>query len=156
MDSQKLWKYSSEEQEKLAELLISLEKAALDKWFKGDISGYLDLWSKNSFTYFDGTISKRIEDHNGIEKHLEHLKGKLFAEKYDFVEPRIQFCNGNDMGILTYQLFSNTNLDNDMKYNCIEVFQKEKDGNWKVVHSTWSWIKPMEKDFEKLKKNINK
>ena len=36
-------------------------------------------------------------------------------------------------------------------YNCIEVFQKEDDGVWRVVHSTWSVIKPMEKDFSKLK-----
>lgn len=45
--------YSTEEQA-LANYLIGLEKAALDRWFNGDTSGYRELWSKHSFTYFDG------------------------------------------------------------------------------------------------------
>ncbi len=57
---------------------------------------------------------------------------------------------GLDMAVLTYQLFSKTNLI-DMEYNCIEVFQKEEDGEWHVIHSTWSILRPMEKDFSKLK-----
>lgn len=28
----------------------------LDKWFKGDTSGYEQLWSKRSFTYFDAVV----------------------------------------------------------------------------------------------------
>ena len=44
--------YKNEEEEKLAEKLISMEKAALKKWFTGDSSGYRDLWSKNNFIFF--------------------------------------------------------------------------------------------------------
>ena len=31
-----------------------------------------------------------------------------------------------------------------MAYNCIEVYQKETDGIWRVIHSTWSFIRPMD------------
>jgi len=40
MSSESKWKYNSEEEKKLAEHIISLEKAALEKWCKGDTSNY--------------------------------------------------------------------------------------------------------------------
>ena len=63
----------------------------------------------------------------------------MHSDKYEIVDPRVQF--GVDMGILTYQLFADTNFVY-MEYNVIEVFQKESDGVWRVVHSTWDKIKP--------------
>lgn len=47
-------------------------------------------------------------------------------------------------------LFADTNLI-DMEYNCIEVYQKEEDGVWRVIHSTWSFIRSMEKRFKEEK-----
>lgn len=55
MEQQKvaaIWQYNSEEEYRLAEYIIGLEKAALNKWFKGDTSGYEQLWSKHSFFLF--------------------------------------------------------------------------------------------------------
>ena len=89
-------------------------------------------------------MSKQICD--WLDKNLE---GKMHAEKYDIVDPRVQF--GVDMGILTYQLFADTNFIK-MEYNVIEVFQKESDSVWRVVHSTWDKIRPYGKDH-KIKEN---
>lgn len=136
------------EERALAQHIICLEKAALDKWFKGDTSGYEELWSKRSFTYFDGVVTERVDDHAIIAAFLRTIDGKLFADNYDFRSPRVQF--GTDMAVLTYQLFANTTLI-DMAYNCIEVYQKEADGEWHVIHSTWSFIRPMDMDFGKAK-----
>ncbi len=134
--------YSSEERV-LADHLIGLEKAALEKWFKGDTSGYERLWSTRSFTYFDAVVTERVDDHETIKKFLDSIRGKLFAENFEFRSPRVQAVK--DMAVLTYQLFSKTNLI-DMEYNVVEVFQKE--GNeWRVIHSTWSFIRPMDKKF---------
>lgn len=135
----------TEEEHKLAEHIIGLEKAALDKWFNGDTSGYEQLWSKRSFTYFDAVVEKRVDDHATIAEFLKTIDGKLFADSYDFRNPRVQA--GKDMAVLTYQLFAKTTLI-DMEYNCIEVYQKEED-EWRVIHSTWSFIRPMEKSFGK-------
>lgn len=139
--------YTAEER-KLAEHIIGLEKAALDKWFNGDTSGYEQLWSKHSFTYFDAVVEKRVDDHAAIAEFLKTIDGKLHADSYDFRDPRVQI--GKDMAVLTYQLFADTNLI-DMEYNCIEVYQKEEDGVWRVIHSTWSFIRPMEKRFKEEK-----
>ena len=135
--------YTKEERQ-LAEHIIELEKSALDKWFNGDISGYEELWSKNSFTYFDAVVTERVDDHATIAKFLETIKGKLFADSYDFRSPRVQI--GQDMAVLTFQIFAKTTLI-DMEYNCIEVYQKEEDDQWRVIHSTWSFIRPMDKKF---------
>lgn len=136
-------------QQELANHIISLEKAALNKWFKGDTSGYRGIWSKNNFSYFDGNFSTRVDDYATIEKFvLENVENKLFAESYDFKNPRVQFTQ--DTALLTYQLFAKTSLIN-MQYNCVELFQKEETGEWKVIHSTWSFIRPMDMDFGVLK-----
>ena len=65
-------------------------------------------------------------------------------------KPAEQF--GKDMAVLTYQLFAKTTLI-DMQYNCIEVFQKESD-DWHVIHSTWSFIRPMDMDFSAIKEVV--
>lgn len=139
------------EQRELAAHIIGLEKAALDRWFKGDTSGYEQLWSKRSFTYFDGVVTERVDNHATIAAYLKTIDGKLFAQSYDFHAPRVQF--GEDMAVLTYQLFADTSLI-DMKYNCIEVYQKEKDGQWRVIHSTWSFLRPMDMNFGQAKEVV--
>lgn len=145
-----MW-YKNKEEQYLAEHIIGLEKAALDKWLNGDTSGYEQLWSKHSFSYFDAIVIKRIDDHTTISDFLKTIDGKLFADSYKFCFPRVQL--GKDMAVLTYQLFAKTTLI-DMEYNCIEVFQQESDGEWRVIHSTWSFIRPMEKDFSKTKEIV--
>ncbi|MFC6293773.1 nuclear transport factor 2 family protein [Lactiplantibacillus daoliensis] len=133
------------ENEALTKKIISLEKGALDKWFKGDTSGYLDIWSKDNFSYFDSFKAQRIDDYAQIKQFvLANVEGKLFADSYNFKAPRVQASE--DMAVLTYQLFADTSL-NEMRYNCIEVYQRENDA-WKVIHSTWSFIRPMDMTFE--------
>jgi len=128
--------------------IITLEKDALNKWFKGDTSGYLNLWSQKNFTYFDSFKDHRVDTYEEIKKFvLGNVEGKLFADTYNFKDPRVQV--NSDTAILTYQLFAETSL-NDMRYNCIEIYQREGD-DWKVVHSTWSIIRPMDVSLDAKK-----
>ena len=128
--------------------IITLEKDALNKWFKGDTSGYLNLWSQKNFTYFDSFMDHRVDTYEEIKKFvLGNVEGKLFADTYNFKDSRVQV--NSDTAILTYQLFAETSL-NDMRYNCIEIYQREGD-DWKVVHSTWSIIRPMDVNFDAKK-----
>ncbi|RIY31204.1 hypothetical protein CKF54_07240 [Psittacicella hinzii] len=147
--SDKVFTYT-EEQQKIVDHIIKLEKDALDLWFKGDTSGYREIWSQKSFSYYDANTTERIDTYEDICKFLDSVHGKLFADSYDFVDPRVQF--GQDIAILTYQLFSKTNLIN-MQYNVIEIFQKEED-DWKVIHSTWAFIRPRYFDFSSIKKLV--
>lgn len=44
-----------------AKHIWELEKEALALWFNGRTSGYNNLWSRHSFSYFDGVVEKRID-----------------------------------------------------------------------------------------------
>lgn len=145
--------YADKEHETLAQHIIGLEKSALDRWFNGDTSGYNQLWSRRDFSYFDAVVTKRIDSHEEIENVLAAIEGKLFADSYDFCNPRVQFSDDMSMGVLTYQLYAKTTLI-DMAYNCIEVYHKESDGQWHVVHSTWSFIRPMDMNFGKAEEVV--
>lgn len=146
-----VWQHKNQQEKQLAEHIIGLEESALEKWFKGDTSGYAELWSKRSFTYFDAMETKRLEDFASMADLFGRVEGKLSAKSYEIRNPRLQ--PGIDMAVLTYQLFAKTNLI-DIDYNCIEVFQKEEDGAWRAIHSTWSIIRPMEIDFGKFKEIV--
>lgn len=132
---------ATEEEQALAARLVDKEKAALDKWFRGDVSGYADLWSKRSFSYFDAVVKERVDSPEEIRNFLKAIEGRRFAVGYEMRAPRVQLSQ--DMAVLTYQLFADTSLMK-MAYNCIEVFRREGDGEWRVVHSTWSCIRPMD------------
>lgn len=115
------------------------------------MSGYLDLWSKDNFTYFDVNCAKRIDDWQQIADFMnKNVAGKMHADSYDFHNPRVQF--GKDMAVLTYQLHADTNMI-EMHYNVIEVFQKTEDG-WHVIHSTWDLIQPFSPNVKRLKTNV--
>lgn len=96
------------EAEKTAVHIVALEKAALDKWFSGDTSGYANLWSQRSFSYFDAVGRTRVDSHATITAFLETIEGKLFAENYDFRDPRVQLSA--DMAVLAFQLFAKSTL----------------------------------------------
>ena len=149
--TKKIWSYKNDEEKQIAEHIIGLEEAALEKWFRGDTSGYAELWSKNSFTYFDAVVTERVEQLADMASLFDRVEGNLNAKSYEVRVPRVQL--GKDMAVLTYQLFAKTNLI-DMEYNCIEVFQKEDDGEWYAIHSTWSIIRPMDKDFSVFKEIV--
>lgn len=74
------------EAERIAGHIAGLEKAALDRWFAGDTPVYADLWSKDSFSYFDAVVKERIDSHAEIMEFLAAIDGKLFADGYEFRE----------------------------------------------------------------------
>ncbi len=70
------------ESQKLAEHLIALGRTTLDKWVKGDTSGYRDLWSKCAFSYFDGVKDNRVDTYAEISATLGPMEGVLHADSY--------------------------------------------------------------------------
>lgn len=145
--------YKNTEEQQLANYIINLEKSALDRFLHGDMSGYRDLWSKHSFTYYDALTLKRVEKFSEMEDFLNELEGNLDSSECRFVSPRVQF--GKDMVVLTFQLFAKVNTSiKSIEYNVVEVFQKEDNGEWHVIHSTWSFIRPIDKDFSKMKEQV--
>ena len=130
----------TEEQRKIARELIDIEIDALNRFYKGDSSGYAKLWSKTNFTYFDANTFVRTDTYEEIYDFLiNRVEGKVNIEHYEFVAPRVQFAG--DMAILTYHLPHDEN-PGSKHYNVIEIFQKDEQDEWKVIHSTWEGLDP--------------
>lgn len=124
--------------ENLAAEIISLEKAALEKWNHGDPSGYLDIYSKQ-ITYFDPYQEKRLDGWDTMEKFYESLRGKIKVDRYEMLNPVVQATQ--KMAVLSYNLISYSGAE-IYKWNCTEVYQLEENNEWKILHNHWSLTDP--------------
>lgn len=118
--------------------IIALEKNALQKWIEGDASGYLDLYAEDA-SYFDPFWDKRLEGHKEMENFYENFVG-VFLSSYEMKRPMV--CVTDQMAVLSYELVVNSgNISHN--WNCSEVYMLQEDGGWKIVHSHWSFYRPM-------------
>jgi ketosteroid isomerase-like protein len=123
----------------LAETIIALETVALDAWHNGDPSPYLDLYSKDCFTYFDPVHEERLDGWDKINELYESLRGKVTMDKFEIINPVVQSTDA--MAVLTYNLHSYSG-ETLWKENCTEVYRLEGNDEWKIIHSHWSLTKP--------------
>jgi ketosteroid isomerase-like protein len=125
------------------ETIIGLERAALDRWGKGDPDGYLSIMAPD-VTYFDPTTDARVDGKERLKTMLDAIRGKISIERAEFVNPAV--VGQDDVAILTFNLISHGGQfaggpKNDARWNCTEVYRRI-DGTWKIVHSHWSYTKP--------------
>ena len=129
---------ASAEESEISKKIIALEKAALDRWMNGDVYGYLELYA-GDVTYFDPMLEKRLDGLKELTKLYEPWQGKAKASSYEMIAPEVQA--DKNTAVLTFNLISSVG-DTIYKWNCTEVYRKEKGGEWKIVHSHWSCTKP--------------
>jgi len=123
--------------------IIALERAALNRWGKGDPKGYYDLMAAGE-TYFDPTTAKRIDGVEALGAHIAPFAGKIAIDHYDMIDPKVQ--HDGDVAVLTFNLVESgariAGVDQGtQRWNSTEVFQRI-DGTWKIIHSHWSYVKP--------------
>jgi ketosteroid isomerase-like protein len=122
--------------------IIALERAALDRWGKGDPKGYYEIMASEE-TYFDPTTAKRVDGFEALKAHIAPFDGKIAIDRYEMIDPKVQ-REGN-VAILTFNLDDSgariAGVDQGTQHwNSTEVFRRI-DGNWKIVHSHWSYVK---------------
>jgi uncharacterized protein (TIGR02246 family) len=123
--------------------IIGLERAALERWGKGDPQGFLDIMSRDE-TYFDPITEKRIDGREGMKTFFAPFAGTISIERVEIVDPKVQRLG--DLAVLTFNLNDyGAQLAGGPKttarWNSTEVYQRIN-GSWKIVHSHWSYIKP--------------
>lgn len=125
-----------------AQKIIALERAALDRWGKGDPKGYLAIYAPE-ITYFDPYTASRLDGYPAIEALYLSITGKVQVERFDMNNPKVQ--RAGDMAVLTFNLVSHIRRPNGERasvgWNSTEVYQRSS-GTWKMVHSHWSYTKP--------------
>jgi ketosteroid isomerase-like protein len=128
----------SQNDDAVSKKIIALEKAALDRWSNGDVYGYLEL-SASDVVYFDPYLDKRVDGLENLAELYKPLQGKIHASEYEMIDPKVQAVE--NMAVLTFN-FKSKEGEKEYRWNCTEVYRKEKDGGWKIIQTHWSYTQP--------------
>jgi len=121
----------------IATKIVALERAALDRWGKGDPDGFLEI-NAQDVTYFDPFLDRRLDGLAALTAWYDQIRGKIKIDRDEIVNPRVLVIG--DAAILTMQYVSRGS-EGAMHWNCTEVYQRFG-AEWKIVHSHWSFTKP--------------
>jgi len=123
--------------------IIARERAALDRWGRGDPDGYLELYA-DDVTYFDPMQEKRLDGRAALRAMLAPIRGLVHIARYDMIDPKVQ--RSGDLAVLTYNLISYSKPPTGpeviaARWNSTAVFRRDS-GAWRTIHVHWSFIKP--------------
>ena len=114
-----------------------MERAALDRWGKGDPSGYLEIYAPD-VVYFDPTLERRLDGFDAATRHLEQVRGKISIPRYELLNPRVQQV-GDAAAVLTFNYVSyGTTGEVVSRWNLTEVYRRSG-RRWAIVQSHWSY-----------------
>jgi ketosteroid isomerase-like protein len=128
------------------EELVALERSALDRWIKLDPQGYLDA-AAPEITYFDPTTERRVDGWEALQMRLAPMKNVKLPftnPRYEMSGPKVQ--RHGDVALLTFNLINYGKLPDQpervlARWNSTEVYRRVN-GEWKLIHSHWSFIQP--------------
>lgn len=122
--------------------VIPLERAALDRWGKGDPGGFLETYAPE-ITYFDPGMPRRVDGRTAMAEYYRPITGKLEVSRYEMIGARVQ--RHGDVAVLTYNLRTDAVLPDGkpatFHWNSSSVYARIG-GAWKVIHSHWSLTAP--------------
>ena len=121
--------------------IIAMERAALDRWNHGDPQGYLESFAPE-VTYFDPYTEKRVDGFAAMKEFLTPLTGKIQGT-YEMMNPQVQ--QHGDVALLTFNLVRQGTAPDGapvtVRWNSTETYARIS-GQWRIIHSHWSFIKP--------------
>ncbi len=120
----------------VADEIIALEAAALDRWCAGDPDVFLAL-SAETVTYFDPFRDSRLDGHAALTALYDGLRGQIDAPRHEMIDPQVQMAG--DAAVLTFQFVSwNGSESTRLAWNCSEVYRRDPKG-WRIIHTHWSF-----------------
>jgi len=131
----------------VARHIISLERAALDRWITADPDGYLSLYTRDA-TYFDPFRDKRVDGLDELSAQAAAMRGMTlpFTEpRYELIDPAVH-VEGN-VAVLTFNLVNYGKPSGSAeekilaRWNATEVYRVTDDA-WRIIHTHWSFTKP--------------
>jgi ketosteroid isomerase-like protein len=123
----------------IATEIIALERAALDRWGKGDPQGCLETYTSD-ITYFDPVSPTRIDGLDAMKAWYAPIAGKVAIARYDMIGALVQ--RFGEIAVLSYQLINyGTNDQVLTRWNSTAVYRLTEAG-WKIAHSHFSYTQP--------------
>jgi ketosteroid isomerase-like protein len=131
-------------QNDVAEKIIAMERAALDRWGKGDPWGFTEI-SADEVTYYDPTTQRRLDGLEALRKFYAAIEGKISIQRYAMINPKVQIHG--DTALLTFNLIdyipTSEGSTREEYWNSTQVYSR-MDGEWKIIHTHWSKPKSQE------------
>jgi ketosteroid isomerase-like protein len=129
---------SKEGKDNVAEKVIAMERAALDRWGKGDPWGFTEI-SADEVTYFDTGTERRVDGLKALREHYAPWEGKIKIERYEMINPKVQM-HGNT-AVLSFNLIdyvpTSEGSTREVNWSSTEVYSWIN-GEWKIIHTHWS------------------
>lgn len=119
----------------VAETIIAMEKAALDRWGNGDPSGFLDICATD-VVYFDPNLEMRMDGREALGEYYEKIRGKVSIERFELLNPMVQVIG--DAAVLTFNYISYGGAEDAYRWNCTEVYRRSSQG-WEIIQTHWSY-----------------
>jgi hypothetical protein len=123
-----------ENEAEIAAAIISLERKALDRWGKGDPSGFLEI-SAPDVVYFDPFVERRVDGIEELTRLYERYRGQVKLAGYELLNPNVQWIG--DAAVLTFNFFSRDDDGTESRWNCTEVYRRGSEG-WRIVQTHWA------------------
>jgi hypothetical protein len=127
----------SSTEESVQDKLLAQLRAAMDRWYKGDPSGYAKLFA-DDLTYFAPVTGGRLEGIDALRALFAPVTGKIHVPRFEMLNAKLQLYD--DTGILTYNVHEYASGDSvSARWNATEVYRRI--GNeWRIIHGHWSAI----------------
>jgi ketosteroid isomerase-like protein len=119
-----------------AKEVIALERAALDRWGKGDPDGFLEITAPDA-VYFDPFHFHSL-NRGELAAMYGECRGKIHIVRDEIVKPQVQLAA--DIAILTFA-FVSYGTEGSMRWHATEVYRRLNE-QWRIVHTHWSLIDP--------------
>ena len=120
-----------------AGMIVEMERAALERWGRGDPDGFIDL-SAAEVSYFDPFTERRLDGLAALRSWYDRIRGKIHIERFEIIEPRVQVAG--DIAVLTYR-FQSHGSEGSTHWNTSEVYRRSPAG-WKIIHTHWAFHQP--------------
>jgi catechol 2,3-dioxygenase-like lactoylglutathione lyase family enzyme len=128
--------------ENVAETIVALERAALERWGRGDPSGFLEI-SADDVVYFDPFQERRLNGIAELRELYESIRGQVSIVRFDLMAPVVQASG--DMAVLTFNFVAESTNEGTSRWNCTEVFRRTG-STWRIIQTHWSFTRPALRD----------
>ncbi len=120
--------------DKIAAKIIALEKAALDRWGRGDPDGFLEICSPD-VVYFDPYLELRIDGLAALKDYYETIRGKIFFDRFELLNPMVQKYGTISVLTFNYRSYSGDAIS---RWNCTEGY-RFINSRWLIFQTHWSF-----------------
>jgi hypothetical protein len=114
--------------------IVAMERAALDRWCRGDPSGFLEI-SAPDVVYFDPYLPSRLDGLDALRTYYESLRGKVSAARYELENALVQ--HAGSVAVLTFGFTSWGRSEDASRWNCSEVYRWSGCA-WQIIQTHWS------------------